>query len=45
VGFVTDHVFRDEQRIGASMSLVSAVANPIAAWVLWLAFKAARARP
>ena len=45
VGFITDYVFGDEQRLGHSMALVSAVANPIAALVLWLAFRAARARP
>ncbi|MCU0758209.1 MAG: MFS transporter [Steroidobacteraceae bacterium] len=45
VGFVTDQVFADEQRLGLSMALVSAVANPIAALVLWLALRAARARP
>ena len=45
VGFVTDFVFRDEQRLGHSMALVSAIANPIAALVLWFALRAARARP
>ncbi len=45
VGFITDYVFRDEQRLGASMAIVSAIANPIAALVLWLALRAARERP
>jgi MFS family permease len=42
VGFVTDHVLGDESRIGLSMSLVSLVANPIAAWLLWRAWRTAR---
>ncbi len=45
VGFITDYVFRDEQRLGASMAIVSGIANPVAALVLWLALRAARARP
>lgn len=40
VGFITDHVFGDEQRIGWSMAIVAGVANPIAAWLLWRALKA-----
>ena len=43
VGFVTDHVLGDESRIGLSMALVSLVANPVAAWLLWRAFRDARA--
>lgn len=42
VGFVTDYVLGDESRIGLSMSLVSLVANPIAAWLLWRAWRHAR---
>ena len=45
VGFLNDRVFRSEQALGNSMALVSAVANPIAAWFIWQAFKAGRARP
>jgi MFS family permease len=45
VGFVTDYVLGDEARLGESMALVSAVVNPIAAWLIWRALKAARARP
>ena len=41
VGYVTDHVLHDEQRLGESMALVSGVANPIAALVLWLALRTA----
>lgn len=39
VGFVTDHVLGDESRIGLSMALVSLVANPVAAWLLWRAYR------
>jgi MFS family permease len=42
VGFVTDYVLGDESRIGLSMSLVSLVANPIAAWLLWRAWRHSR---
>ncbi|MCC6171709.1 MAG: MFS transporter [Gammaproteobacteria bacterium] len=45
VGFITDQVFGDEQRLGLSMAIVSGVANPIAAWLLWRALRAARERP
>ncbi|MFO1428036.1 MAG: MFS transporter [Steroidobacteraceae bacterium] len=45
VGFVTDHVLGDEQRLGTSLALVSAVANPIATWLLWRGYRRARARP
>jgi MFS family permease len=43
VGFVTDHVLGDESRIGLSMAIVSAIANPIAAWLLWRGFRLSRA--
>ena len=42
VGFVTDHVLGDESRIGLSMALVSLVANPVAAWLLWRAYRDAQ---
>jgi MFS family permease len=45
VGVITDQVFGDEQRLGHSLAIVSAIANPIAAFVLWRALRAARARP
>jgi MFS family permease len=45
VGFVTDHVFGDEAKIGLSMALVAAVFNPIAAWLLWRAFRLSKATP
>lgn len=45
VGFTTDFVFADEQKIGWSMALTSLIANPIAAWLLWKAFKGTRAPP
>lgn len=45
VGLVTDRVIGDEARIGESLSLVSAVVNPIAAILLWQALKRARAQP
>lgn len=45
VGFVTDHVFGDEAKIGLSMALVAAVFNPIAAWLLWRAFRASAPAP
>ena len=45
VGFVTDYVLRDESRLGESMALVSAVVNPIAAWLIWRALTSARERP
>lgn len=44
VGFTTDYIFGDEQKIGRSLALTSAVANPLAAWLLWRAFSRARAR-
>lgn len=44
VGFTTDYVFADEQKIGLSLMLTSAIANPIAAWLLWRAFTSARGR-
>jgi MFS family permease len=44
VGFTTDYIFGDELRLGWSMALVSAMANPIAAVLLWRAFSSARAR-
>jgi MFS family permease len=43
VGFVTDQVFGDEAKIGLSMALVAAVFNPIAAWLLWRAFRLSKA--
>jgi MFS family permease len=45
VGFVTDNVFGDEAKIGLSMALVAAVFNPIAAWLLWRAFRLSKATP
>ncbi|NCW57942.1 MAG: hypothetical protein EBV65_09765 [Gammaproteobacteria bacterium] len=45
VGFMTDFVFADEQKIGLSLSLTSLLANPLAAWFLWRAFKQTRERP
>ena len=45
VGFVTDQVFGDEAKIGLSMALVAAVFNPIAAWLLWRAFRLSKAAP
>lgn len=45
VGFITDFVFADEQKIGWSMALTSLLANPLAAWLLWKALKETRARP
>lgn len=44
VGFTTDYIFGDEQKIGRSLALTSAVANPLAAWLMWRAFSRARAR-
>ena len=44
VGMLNDRFFHSEAALGQSMALVSALANPIAAWVLWQAFKAGRAR-
>ncbi len=45
VGFTTDFVFADEQKIGWSMAITSLLANPIAAWLLWKSFKGTRAPP
>ena len=45
VGALTDYYFGDEQRLGHSMAMVSAIANPIAAYLLWRALRAARAPP
>jgi MFS family permease len=45
VALLTDYVFRDEARLGHSMAIVSAIANPIAAFVLWLAWSRATSRP
>ncbi len=45
VAQLTDRVFGDELQLGYSMAIVSAIANPIAAFVLWRALKAAQARP
>ena len=45
VGFVTDQVFGDEAKIGLSMALVAAVFNPIAAWLLWRAFRLSETVP
>ena len=45
VGFLTDFVFGNEQKIGLSLSLTSLLANPLAAWLLWRAFRETRARP
>jgi MFS family permease len=44
VGALNDQVFHSEFALGHSMALVSGIANPIAAFVLWQAFKAGRAR-
>jgi uncharacterized membrane protein YeaQ/YmgE (transglycosylase-associated protein family) len=44
VGAFNDQLFHSEAALGQSMALVSAIANPIAAFVLWRAFKAGRAR-
>jgi MFS family permease len=35
VALLTDHVFRDESRLGLSLATVSAIANPVAAYLLW----------
>ncbi len=45
VGFTTDFIFADELRLGWSMALTSALANPLAVWLLWRAFSRASARP
>jgi MFS family permease len=45
VGFLTDFVFGNEQKIGLSLSLTSLLASPLAAWLLWRAFRETRARP
>lgn len=45
VGFTTDFVFQDEMKLGWSLALTSAIANPIAVWLLWRAFSRASARP
>jgi MFS family permease len=45
VGFTTDYVFADEQKVGWSLVLTSLIANPIAAWLLWRAFKGTRGQP
>lgn len=45
VGFTTDYVFADEQKVGWSLALTSLIANPIAAWLLWRAFKGTREQP
>ena len=42
VALVTNYVYGDEQKLGYSMSTVSAIANPIAAWLLWRALQAER---
>ncbi len=39
VGFFNDFLFKSEQALHLSMALVSAIANPIAAWFLWRAFR------
>lgn len=43
VGLVTDKLIGDEARLGESLSLVSAIANPVAAAFLWRAHQRARA--
>ena len=35
VALLTDYVYRDESRLGLSLATVSAIANPIAAYLLW----------
>ncbi len=45
VGFLTDFVIGDEQRIGLSLSLTSLLSNPLAAWLLWRALRETRAQP
>jgi len=45
VGFTTDYVFADEQKVGWSLALTSLIANPIATWLLWRAFKETRGQP
>ncbi len=45
VGFLTDYVLGDEAKIGLSLSMTSLLANPLAAWLLWRAFRETRARP
>lgn len=45
VGFTTDFIFGDEQKIGWSLALTSLIANPIATWLLWRAFKETRGSP
>jgi MFS family permease len=42
VALLTDFVYRDEARIGLSMATVSAIANPIAAYLLWRGFRHAQ---
>ncbi len=42
VGFMTDFLFADEKKIGLSLSLTSLLANPLAAWLLWKAFRRTR---
>lgn len=44
VALLTDQVFGDESRLGHSLAIVSAIANPIAAFVLWRALKSAQTR-
>jgi len=45
VGFFTDFIFVDEQKVGWSLALTSLIANPIATWLLWRALKGTRERP
>ena len=45
VGFTTDYLFADEQKVGWSLALTSLIANPLATWLLWRAFKETRGSP
>jgi MFS family permease len=44
VALFTDYLFQDESKVGWSLSLTSAIANPIALAVLWWAYRSARTR-
>ncbi|MCS6947847.1 MAG: MFS transporter, partial [Steroidobacteraceae bacterium] len=42
VGFFTDALFGSEQALRYSLALVAALANPLAAWLLWRGWQRAR---